>query len=153
MPVTRDGVKLIPNTDGTFSLATSQGNSVSSSAVVPVSIAAAATPIIKSATGIAGAAVSVTLPAVANKTTYITGFTVTTTAPTTASNLTCTVSGLAGDGTLNYNIYEAASSGSTLSINFPEPVPASAANTAIVVAVPALATGGAVSIVALGHAV
>jgi len=90
-----------------------------------------------------GAAVA-TLSASSNgKTTYISGFTITASGATAASVVTATITGLLG-GTLSYTISVPA--GVTtgivpLSVAFNPPLPASAAQTAISVTLPALGAG------------
>jgi hypothetical protein len=84
-----------------------------------------------------------TLPGAAGKTTYITGFEVTGAGATGAGVITVTVTGTIS-GTLNYSlaIPAGASVGVTpLIVEFPEAIPASGANTAIVVNVPSFGAG------------
>lgn len=102
-----------------------------------------------SATGGAGAEVLATLAAVAGKTNYITGLTVTARAPAATVGAVVTVAGVAG-GTLSFQFVESASAGGKLEIVFATPVPASAVNTAIVVTLPAVTTGGAGAVVVTG---
>lgn len=100
------------------------------------------TPVTNSNTG-AATAITGTLAAVANKTQYITGFAVTGAGATAASVINVTVTGTIS-GTLNFNLVVPA--GATTSINplivqFSQPIPASAVNTAIVVNVPSFGVG------------
>lgn len=99
-----------------------------------------------SATAIAAAVNTATLPAVAAKKNYLLGFTISTGNATAAVTGVVTVTGLA-IGTMNFQIVEPAAVGGLLSITFPVALAASAVNTAIVVTLPAI-TGGAVSTVA-----
>jgi hypothetical protein len=99
-----------------------------------------------SSTG-AAQANNASLAAVAGKTTYITGFDITGTGATAASVLTITVTGVGT--TQNYSLLIpagvttniAGNSGSMLSVRFPQPIPASAVNTAIVVNCPSFGAG------------
>jgi hypothetical protein len=104
---------------------------------------AVAIPLHSSSGNQANATATATLAGVALKTTYITGFEVTGAGATAGLPVIVTVTGVLG-GTLSY-IYTAAT-GATLAntplqVEFPEPVPASAVNTAIVVSCPALGLG------------
>jgi len=86
---------------------------------------------------------SASLPAVAGKTNYMTGFSVTTQGGSSAAAGAVTITGTV-TGTLTYEVGAAANSPLMLHVNFSSPIPASAANTAITVNVPALgATTGA----------
>lgn len=101
--------------------------------------------------GTAGAALinAQTLPGVAGKTTWIRGFTVTTTNPAAAVSGVVTVTGLLA-GTLSYEVVEAVATGLLLDIRFPDPLPASAVNTGIVVTLPAITSGAASAVSAYG---
>lgn len=95
-----------------------------------------------------------TLAAVAAKTTYITGFTCTAAGATAAAVVEVTVVGLIG-GTATY-IFTAPAGATVaatpLNVQFPEPVAASAVNTAIVVTLPALGAGNTnAAVVATGY--
>ncbi len=100
-------------------------------------------PISGSSGDVANASAVATLAAAAGKTTYITGFEITGSGATAALPVVVTVAGVIG-GTMTF-IYSAAAGAlvgnQPLVIEFPEPVPASAVNTAIVVTCPALGTG------------
>lgn len=103
------------------------------------------TPVQNSSGDVAAAAAVATLAAAAGKTTYITGFSVTGGGATGASVVQVVVSGLLG-GSQTYNVPVPA--GVTLGIvplkvDFETPLPASAANTAIVVTCPSLGAGNA----------
>jgi hypothetical protein len=104
-----------------------------------------------SSTGLAAAANSATLPAdTTGKTTYLTGFSCVSHAPgavvgTAATPITIT--GLSG-GTWSIHFVENTTYGGELNVAFPQPIPASAANTAIVLSIPAL-TGGAVTSISM----
>lgn len=96
----------------------------------------------KSSGNIANASAVAAMPAVAAKTNYITGFEVTASGATTGLAVTVTVAGILG-GTLSYTFTFPAGvlvAAQPLTIEFPEPIPASAVNTAITVTCPA---GGA----------
>lgn len=92
---------------------------------------------------VAAAAATATLAAVAAKTNYLSGFQFSYAGATAASVVTGTVTGLLG-GTMSFTITVPA--GATLSgpnyvASFNPPLPASAANVAIVVSVPSLGAG------------
>ena len=94
---------------------------------------------------------SATLSAVAAQTNYITGFTVTTQGGTGAAAGAVTVTGVKG-GTLTFEVGAAASNPVQFIHTFPQPLPASAVNTAIVVNVPALgANTGAAACTVYGY--
>lgn len=92
---------------------------------------------------VAAAIATATLASVAGKTTYITGFTVVGAGATAGLPVLVTVTGLL-DGTLTY-VYVAAVgalvANTPLNVTFPVPIPASAANTEIVVTCPSLGAG------------
>jgi hypothetical protein len=82
------------------------------------------------------------LAAAAGKTTYITGFQISGAGATAASAITVTVTGIAT--TMNYTVVVPAgvtTAITTLNVTFPQPIPASATNTAIVVNVPSFGSG------------
>jgi len=84
-----------------------------------------------------------TLAGVAGKTTYITGFSATASGSTAALDVTVTVAGTIS-GTLNYTFtfpVGALVAAQPLVVNFSQPIPASAANTAITVTLPAGGVG------------
>lgn len=92
---------------------------------------------------VANATATATVPAVAGRTGYITGFEVTGAGATAASVVAFTITGLLG-GTSTWVIVVpagATTSITPLTVSFPFPVPASAANTAIVASLPALGAG------------
>jgi hypothetical protein len=104
-----------------------------------------AIPVSASSGNQANANAVATLPGVAGKTTWITGFEMTSAGATGAGVLNPTVAGVLG-GTLTYTyacIAGATLANAPLIVEFPKPVPASAANTAIVVTLPALGAGNA----------
>lgn len=101
------------------------------------------TPVNAGSGNVANANAVGTMPAVAAKTNYITGFEVTGLGATAALGVNVTVAGLLG-GSLIYNY--AAKAGVLLAndplyVKFPQPIPASAVNTAITVTCPALGAG------------
>lgn len=116
-------------------------------------------PIAGSSTAAAGS-MTATLAGAAAKMTFISGFDVTSGNATVAGNVNITVTGL--PITLNFNMYVGNNAGNStitsgvatagqLSIRFPEPLPASASNTAINVIVPALPSGNlAAAVTAFG---
>lgn len=92
---------------------------------------------------VANASAAATLAAAAGETTYITGFEITASGATAAAVVTVTVTGTIG-GTLSYTFVApagATAQATPLVVEFPRPIPASAANTAIVVTLPALGAG------------
>jgi len=102
-----------------------------------------ATPVTGDSGNVAAATATATLPGVAGQTTYITGFEITASGATAAAVVTATVTG-GISGTLHYTF--GAPAGVTamctsLTITFPRPIPASAQNTAIAVALPSLGSG------------
>lgn len=106
--------------------------------------------VVASATGAAAAAVSATLAAAANLTTYICGFQVTSTNPAATVSGLVTVTGLVGGATLSYEFVESNTFGGELLVQFANPIPANAVNTAIVVNCAAITSGGAVAIAVQG---
>lgn len=96
---------------------------------------------------VANAAVACTLAAAAAKTTYITGFVMNSNGATAALGVTCTITG-AITGTLSFTyVYGAIASvtNQPLVVMFPTPVPASAANTTLVLSCPASGAGGTIA--------
>lgn len=102
---------------------------------------------------VAAATATATLAAVAGRTLFLEGFDLTGSGPTTASQINLTVTGLLG-GTLNYTLTPLAGvllnafPNGMLSVRFPTPLQASAANQAIAVVMPSLgggSTGAAVT--------
>jgi hypothetical protein len=98
----------------------------------------------------AGAAQSnaASLPAAAGKMTYIEGFDVTGGGATAASIVEVAITGLpTAIGTLKFEVNVAAGVAASINsqgglfIRFPQPIPASAVNTAIVVTLPSLGSG------------
>lgn len=93
----------------------------------------------------ANAVATATLPAVAGKTNYITGAEITYSGATTGAVFLATLTGVLG-GTQSFVVSVptgATVGGSPICIKFDPPHPASAANTAIAVSLPALGTGAA----------
>jgi hypothetical protein len=104
---------------------------------------------IDASSALAAAANNVTLPGIANQTTFISGFEITGDGATAASDIAVTVTGILG-GTKTYNIRVPAGAGveiNRLIVEFARPIPASAANTAIVVNVPSFGAGNLVAAV------
>ncbi len=102
------------------------------------------TPVQASASCAAAAICSATLPAAVGKTTYLTSLAITTGPAAAVVSGLAMVSGSAT--TLNYYIVEPVATGGQLLVNLANPLAASAADTAIVVTLPAVA-GGAISAV------
>ena len=102
--------------------------------------------IVASNTAAAAASCAATLAGAAALTTYITGFQVTSTNPAATVSGLVTVTGLVGGVTLNYEFVESATFGGELLVQFANPIPANAQNTAIVVTCPAITSGGAVAV-------
>lgn len=100
--------------------------------------------LVQAASGnVANASAAATLAAVSGKTNYLSGFTITASGATAASVVTATVTGLKG-GTVAYTVAVPAgvtASVQPLVVSFYPALPASAANTAIVVTLPALGSG------------
>lgn len=127
-----DGSQYVTLTDGA-------GNIQSPSA----GIVAGSTPLSASSGNVAAATATATLAGAASVTTYISGFQITGAGATAASVVSATVTGLLG-GTATYTL--AIPAGVTtgiqpLTVNFYPPLPASAANTSIVVSVPSFGAG------------
>lgn len=105
---------------------------------------AGATSVNATSGGQANATATATMPAVVGKTNYITGFSITGSGATAAASVTATLVGLMGGATMNYTVTAvagAALANPALIVSFPTPIPASAANTAITLSVPALGAG------------
>jgi hypothetical protein len=101
----------------------------------------------------AAAAITATLAAVAGKRTFLTAFCVSGAGATAASVITVTITGLAV--TLSYKLAVPAGAAvgvTPLMATFPQPIPASADNTAIVVNVPSFGAGNLhAAVVASGY--
>lgn len=102
-----------------------------------------ATPLTNSSGNVANANAVATLAAVAGKTNYVTGIALTGGGATAASIVSATLAGLiSGTQTFSYGVVAGATTANNaLEINFDPPIPASAANTAIVLTLPALGAG------------
>lgn len=117
---------------------------------------AGATPITASSGNVAAAVATATLAGAASVTTYITGFEVTGAGATAGLVVTVTVTGTIST-TLSYTV--AAVTGALLIntpliVEFPVAIPASAANTSIVVSMPSLGLGNTnATVVAHGYRV
>lgn len=102
-----------------------------------------ATPLQASSGNVAAATATATLTTAATQTTYLSGFDITGAGATAASVILATITGLLG-GTRTYalTIPAGATTGITpLTVAFNPPLPASAANTAIVVSAPSFGAG------------
>lgn len=121
------------------------GAAVSTSNPMPVAsnaLPVGATALAISSGNVANAIASATLAAAASKTTYIKGLTITPGGATVAGLVTATLVGLGN--TLSYTIGAptgAGAAGAPFQVNFGDGLPASAANTAIVLSLPALGAG------------
>lgn len=143
---------LSPNSAGLIAL-----GQTTKSASVPVTQASdqgpypgIAIPLTASATGTTAATVA-TLAGTAGKTTYISGFVITADA-TALTTGTATITGTIS-GTLNFiqTALAVASGASNLTVSFNPAIPASAANTAIVINSIAAGTGGNTAVTAWGY--
>lgn len=111
---------------------------------------AGASVLTTSSGNVANASASSSMTGMASKTTYITGFQITAGGATVGSCVTATLT-----GTLNTLYYTfcaptgAALAATPLVVKFDPPVPASAANTSIVLTLPALGTGNTNAAVSL----
>lgn len=111
--------------------------------IVQPGYVAGTNPITGASGNVANASAVATLAGTAGKTTYISGFAVTSTGATAASVVLVTVAGTIS-GSLIYvyaSVAGATSGNAQLILNFALPIPASAANTAITVTLPALGAG------------
>jgi hypothetical protein len=110
----------------------------------PVSSAGVdATPVTATSGNVANAIATATIPAVGGKTAYISGFTISGAGATAALVVNPTVTGVIS-GTKTYTYAAVAGVGlinQVLDVQFCPPIPASAVNTAIAVACPALGAG------------
>lgn len=115
---------------------------------------AGATPVVAGSGVVSNASAAATLAATPSVTNYLSGFEITAGGATAAGLVTVTVSGLLG-GSRTYVFgvpAGAAAIAAPLVVTFPAPLPASAANTAIAVTVPALGAGNThAAVVAHGY--
>ena len=132
-----DGSQYVTLTDGVGNL----GNLMSTQ--YPVPAVAGVTSLQSSSGNVAAATATSTLTGVASKTNYLTGFSFTSAGATAASVVTGTVTGLLG-GTMSFTVPVVAGAtlaNPTIQMQFQPSLPASAANTSIVVSVPSLGAG------------
>lgn len=105
---------------------------------------------------VAAGTTTATLAAVATQLNYLSGFIATGSGSTAGAAVNLTITGLVG-GTQTYTFTAPASiitGAAPLVVNFPQPIPATAINTAIVVSMPTLGAGSTNSaIVAYGFSV
>lgn len=104
---------------------------------------AASTALSSSSGNVAAATATATLAGAAGQTTYLSGLLISGAGATAASVVTATVTGLAG-GTMSITVPVPAGAAvgiTPLYLDFNPPLPASAANTAIVLSLPSLGTG------------
>lgn len=110
---------------------------------VALADAGGGTPVMASSGNVANAAATAALPATAGVTNFITGFSITFAGATAASVVVATITGLLG-GTVSYVIAVPAGAtvgGQPLAVDLAVPHPASAANVAITLTLPALGAG------------
>lgn len=122
------------------------GNPVATNQVV-------GTPIYATATLTAATGGSATLAAVAGKTTYLNGFYVSiahTSTGTVAGQVTVSLNG-GGATHMNYLIAVSTTYPGLVQVTFPDPIPATAANTTIVITAPTLTGAGIGSISVFGY--
>jgi hypothetical protein len=105
-------------------------------------------PLTASNTGTTGSTAA-TLAAVAGRTNWICGFVITSGATSSAAVGNATVAGTIS-GTMNFTYVDVSSGQGLLGVAFPQCIPASAVNTAIVVTAPAGGTGTVVAVTAWG---
>src|SRR5579883_356268 len=111
------------------------------------------TPIVATATLAAATGGSATLAATAGKTTYLNGFYVSiahTASGTVAGQVTVSLNG-GGGIAMNFMIAVSTTYPGLVEVTFPDPIPATAANTTIVVTAPTLAGTGIGSISVFGY--
>jgi hypothetical protein len=130
---------------GSVNLVQADGvTAISSASPLPVALSAPENTRITATSGNeANTVATATLAAASGKTTYITGFEITASGATSGLAVTATVSD--GTWTLNYAFVFPAGvllQATPLVVEFPEPIPASAADTTIAVSLPASGTGG-----------
>lgn len=131
-----------------------KGTSGAAYVIPSSSYPAGATPITAASGNVAAATATATLAGVASKTTYIAGFQITSSGSTGAAVVSPTITGTV-TGTLTYTYATVA--GATLSnqplvVTFNPPIPASATNTGIAVALPSLGAGNTnATVVAHGY--
>ena len=108
-----------------------------------------------SVTGASTSAVTISMPAVANYTAVLTGVTVTSVHASATVESLFKITGLStyagGSGELDYQFVQSSTLGGNLDLDFSNPMPASAPNTAIVFNVAAIVGGGTVSIAVQGY--
>ena len=106
-------------------------------------VPAGATVLTASSGNVAAASAVATFAAAVGVTNYVTGFTITGAGATAASIVLATLAGILG-GTATFVVAVPAGATlalPTLTVTFPQPIPASAANIAIVLTLPSLGTG------------
>jgi hypothetical protein len=118
-----------------------------STSAVPIT-QALGTQIQASTTAGAGASITVTLAGVPSKTTYISGFELTAGPSTVAAVGNMTIVG--PTTTMNYQLTEGTTNGGAIIVEYAIPIPASATNTGIVLALGAITNGGVTSLSAHG---
>lgn len=105
---------------------------------------AGATRIVASSGNVANASAAASIPAAASKLNYVTGFEITAGGATAAALVVATLAGLIGSVTASY-IFGAPAGATAIAtplvVEFAEPIPASAVNTAITLTLPALGAG------------
>lgn len=109
------------------------------------------TPVTASSGQVANAAAVATMPAVAGRLNWCTGFVITAGNATAAAAVAAILAGILG-GTLTFIYAVNAAAGdvpAALAVSFPTPIRGSAANTAIVLTLPALGAGNAAAAVSI----
>lgn len=103
-----------------------------------------ATVVVATSGSVAASTATATLAGTSGKTTYISGFSVTGSGATVGTVVNVTVTNLIGSVTFTYPVAAVAGvlgMNTPLIVSFPNPIPASASNTSIVVSCPSLGTG------------
>lgn len=111
-----------------------------------------ATPVVAVSGVVANAVATATIAAVAGKTNYISGIEIASGGATLAALVNATISGLVGGVTITYPYAAVAGvtlMGAPLVVQFFPAIPANAANTAIVAALPALGAGNTAATVTI----
>lgn len=146
-PISNTGASIASNTGGASSgLRVAVANDVNVGvSPYPWSTTAGttATPITAASGNVANASAAATLAGAASKTTYITGFVITAAGATAGACVNATITGtISTTLTFTYCVPTGAAVGaSPLVVTLDTPIPASAANTAIVLTLPALGAG------------
>ena len=109
------------------------------------------TPVASASGNVANATATATLAGAVGRTTYVTGFQITSAGATSAGVVTATLAGVIG-GTIAYTYGTVAGTSAAnpiFDVQFTNPLPASATNTAIVLTLPALGAGNLFTTISL----